>query len=75
VIGRWFLVAGVYPFTRRRSIVTEPSVYMSPHCGAGMIAGRLKYISEVEGNGLQDRIDQLGKSLNTLINSFNVLAA
>jgi len=48
---------------------------MSPHCGAGMIAGRLKYISEVEGNGLQDRIDQLGKSLNTLINSFNVLAA
>ncbi len=40
-----------------------------------LIAGRLKYISEVEGECLQDRVDQLGKNLNALINSFNVRAA
>jgi four helix bundle protein len=34
-----------------------------------VIAGELKYVSEEEGKRLQEKIDNLGKSLNALINS------
>ena len=40
-----------------------------------LIAGELKYVDVVEGKRLQEKIDNLGKSLNALINSLKSVQA
>jgi four helix bundle protein len=40
-----------------------------------LIAGELKYVNVVEGKRLQEKIDNLGKSLNALINSLKSVQA